>query len=131
MLTEEFTGGNINIFIPTSTNDIGPQQFAGGFFDGAFNYGTPITFPPNEWHQITITWDGTNIITYYDSAVNSTVNKAGHTSSSSSLNTYRIGRRWDNPNYVTGEIGEVLIYNRPLTSIEVSANYTVSAATYA
>jgi len=130
MVTEEYTGGFINIFIPSANGGIGADQFAGGFFNGAFNYGTAITFPLNEWHQMTTTWDGTNIITYYDSVLNSTVNAAGQTSSSSSLNPYRIGRRWDNPNYVTGEIGEVIIYSAAISSAQVAAHYASTSPTY-
>jgi hypothetical protein len=37
-------------------------------------------------------------------------------------NYYRIGRRWDLADYVTGEIGQVLIYGRALTNNEILQN---------
>lgn len=126
IVSEIFTGETINIFIPS----VNGSEFVAGFFDGSFQNSTSISFPLNEWHQMTTTWDGTNIITYFDSAVNSTVNASGHTSSSTSLNAYRIGRRWDNPNYVTGEIGEVLIYSNALSPSAVAAHYATTSSIY-
>jgi hypothetical protein len=130
MVTEEFTGGSINISILSANSGAGADQFAGGFFNSGFKLGTPITFPLNEWHQMTTTWDGTNIITYYDSVVNSTINEAGQISLSTSLNLYRIGRRWDLADYVTGEIGEVLIHSVALSPAAVAAHYASTSPTY-
>ena len=101
-------------------------QIAGGFFDGSdWRNGTPITLPLNEWHQIVTTWDGTNIKTYFDSILNSTVNYAGYVSSSSG-NYMRIGQRWDLSSFIQGEIGELLVYSRAITAEEVSNNYGIS-----
>jgi hypothetical protein len=43
---------------------------------------------------------------------------------------YRIGRRWDDPDYVTGQIGEVRIYGTPLNAAQVQHLYTTTAPTY-
>jgi hypothetical protein len=129
IVTEIFTGSVINIVIKSNDSEVTDTEFAGGFFNGGWQNGTPITFPLNEWHQMVITWNGTNIVTYYDSTPNSIVNKAGQTSSGSG-NAYVIGRRWDIPYYVTGEIGEVLIYNRALNSSEVIGNYGITSPIY-
>jgi hypothetical protein len=126
IVTEIYGGGTLNISIVA----VGQQGFAGGFYTDSFQTGTDIGFPLNEWHNMVTTWDGTNIITYYDSVVNSTINKAGQISSSSSLNAYRIGRRWDDAEYVTGEIGEVLIYSAPLSAAQVEAHYAATSPTY-
>jgi hypothetical protein len=129
LVTEYFDGGPINIAILSADSGVGAEQFACGFYNSGFNLGTPITFPLNEWHQMTTTWDGTNIKTYYDSVLNSTVDKSGAISLSS-INPYRIGRRWDNANYVRGEIGEVLIYSAPLSPAQIAAHYASTSPTY-
>jgi hypothetical protein len=129
IVTEIFTGSVINIVIKSNDSEVGDTEFAGGFYSGGWQNGTPIVFPLNEWHQMVVTWNGTNIVTYYDSTPNSTVNKAGETSSGAG-NAYVIGRRWDSPYYVTGEIGEVLIYNRALSSSEVITNYGITSPIY-
>jgi hypothetical protein len=123
IFTEVYSGGTINMAFLSGDFGIQDTQFAGGFFDGGdWRTGTPITFPLNEWHQIVTTWDGTNIKTYFDSVLNSTVNYAGSVSETSG-NYIRIGRRWDNPDFVQGELGELLVYSRALTSEEISTNY--------
>jgi hypothetical protein len=130
IVTEIFGGETLNISILTADGGVGAEEFAGGFYTGSFQIGAPIAFPLNEWHNMVTTWDGTNIITYYDSVVNSTINKAGQTSSSTSLNAYRIGRRWDDADYVTGEIGEVLIHSVALSPAAVAAHYAATSPTY-
>jgi hypothetical protein len=126
IFTEKYTGGTINMSL--LSGEYGPTntQIAGGFFNGGWRNGTPITFPLNEWHQIVTTWDGTNIKTYFDSILNSTVNRAGFVSSTSTNNYKRIGQRWDNSDFVQGEIGELLVYSRALTAEEISTNYAFS-----
>jgi len=43
-------------------------------------------------------------------------------------NGFRIGRRWDNADYVTGYVGEIRIYDKAFTIDEVSADYYRVAA---
>jgi hypothetical protein len=43
---------------------------------------------------------------------------------------YFIGKRWDNAEYIVAEIGQVLIYNRAITSTEVAQNYVVASNTF-
>lgn len=126
IFTETYGGGTINMSIFSADFTVSNTQFGGGFFDGGWKIGTPIVFPLNEWHQIVVTWDGTNIKTYFDNTLNSTVNYAGAVSESSG-NTYkRIGQRWDNSDFVQGELGELLVYSRALTAGEVSSNYALT-----
>ena len=125
IFTDRFTGGTINMAFVSADFGIQDTQFAGGFFDGSWKTGTPVTLPLNEWHQIVTTWDGTNIKTYFDSVLNSTVNYAGAVSSSSG-NYIRIGQRWDLRSFIQGELGELLVYSRALTAEEISTNYGFS-----
>ena len=129
LLSEEYTGGNINITIATSYSPADNTQLIGGFFKGGWTLGTPVTFPLNEWHSITLSWDGTYLKTYYDGSLTSNLNKSP-ASSAGGGNKYRIGRRWDNESYMIGEVGELLIYGRALTDSEVLNNYTVSLGNY-
>ena len=45
-------------------------------------------------------------------------------------NAYRIGRRWDNPDYVNGVIGELRIYNVVLTPAQVLQEYNFTLSLY-
>ena len=101
-----------------------PNSLRGSFFDGQFRYGNSFIMTYDTWKNIAITWDGTNVITYIDNSVDSTVNYSGQIASSTNNNSYRIGRRWDLAEYVTGEIGEVRIYDYALSSGQISALYT-------
>jgi Concanavalin A-like lectin/glucanases superfamily/Fibronectin type III domain len=126
IVTQNFTSDTINMVIVGNELGFGDTEFAGGFYNNAWYIGAPQIFPLNEWVNMVITWDGTFINTYINDVF---VNAALPFASSGSINanTYRIGRRWDLPSYVRGEIGEVLIYNRALTSGEISSNYSLSS----
>jgi hypothetical protein len=121
VVTEIYSGGTLNMMIEAASS---PNSLRGSFFDGQFRHGTPFVMTYDTWKNIVITWNGTNIITYIDNSVDSTINYSGNTASSTNNNAYRIGRRWDFPEYVTGEIGEVRIYDYALSSGQISALYT-------
>ena len=113
------------------------EKFVGGFFDGGNNYndGIQYTFPLNVWKNMAVTWDGTNynLKTYINGTLIDTTTYPEKISVSSGQK-YRIGHRWDQLNdpsyFVTGEIGEVLIYNRALSAEEVTHNYNITSPTY-
>jgi hypothetical protein len=128
VITELYTGGNINMALYTNGEGVPFGQFAGGFWAPGWQMGTPITLPLNEWHSIVVTWDGANINTYYDGALQGTVARAF--TSQSGGQQYRMGRRWDNNDYINSELGEILIYNRALTGSEVSQNYYNTSGGY-
>jgi len=129
-IVTQIQAGSANMFIwiyPGSP----ALSYQGGFFDGrSVSQGSSVAFPLTVWKQMVVTWNGTYLITYINSSIASSPNFSGRISGSSGQ-PYRIGRRWDAPNYVTGEIGQVLIYNRALTEEEVLYNYNVTASTYA
>jgi len=100
-------------------------NYTGGF--AAQGQGTPITIT-NAWMNIQVTWDGTNLATYIDGTLIGTT-QSGGTSQDGGV-PYRIGRMWDTPIYMVGEIGEVRIYNFPLTQAQVSADYLESYNTF-
>ena len=90
-----------------------------------------ITLPINEWVNIQVTWDGTNFITYVNGNMHGTIYKPGFASVDNG-NSYHIGRKWDHTSdpMPGGEIGEIRIYNTPLTSSQVKSVYNESAADF-
>ena len=75
------------------------------------------------------TWDGTNLKTYINGALVDTVNYSSYTATSSGLG-YRIGRRWDNADYVTGSLGELRIDGTALTAKQVEFYYSSTIQRY-
>jgi hypothetical protein len=84
--------------------------------------------PINTWTNIQSTWDGTNLSIYINGALIGRTQPGG--TSVDRGNAYRIGRRWDLADYVTGEIGEVRMYNYALTQTQVTTDYNASVATF-
>lgn len=126
IVTDNYNGGPINMAIVSQ----GATQFSGQFYNGsAWTNGTNQTFNLNQWTSMACSWDGSNFVTYINGTSVNTSNYTGRSATSSGL-PYRIGRGWDNWLYVIGEIGQVLIYNRPLTAAEVAQNYAATSNTF-
>jgi hypothetical protein len=134
-LTQLGSGGAINLMIYGNFTSVGgnagPNQVSGGFYNGAtFTNATALTVSSNIWYHLTYTWNGSVLVSYVSGTSN-----ASRTSANTASGTafrYRIGRSYD-PNsssYVTGEIGQVLIYNRALSASEVLQNYRSSYNLY-
>lgn len=130
IVSEAYTGGNyVNLAIYGGTYGATDTEFVGGFFSSAWNIGAPQTFALNTWVQMTVTWDGTDVKTYINGALVDTTNYSGQTTSSTGLG-YRIGRRWDNPDYVTGDLGEIRIDGVALTAAQVANYYATTSGDY-
>ena len=129
IITQEFTSSmNLLIGWPSGGAIVTKNTLRGGFAPPYFSLGTSITQQIGNWMNIQVTWNGTNIVTYINGALLGTVAISG-TATDGALR-YLIGRRWDGLNYVTGEIGEIRIYNFPLTQAQVTVNYNASATTF-
>ena len=83
---------------------------------------TPVAISNNTWVHIIVTWDGTNMITYLNGTQASS--SVLTVSVASGNMPWRIGRRWDSANYITGEVSEVSLYNAPMSPAQVSAMYS-------
>lgn len=116
---------NMTAYITGSGSNLAGGYLTGG---GVPRIGTAVGLLLNRWYQITYTWNGSNIITYVDGVVNSQIAQSVIPTDSGS--NYRIGRRWDLTDYVIGEIGQLLMYNRTLTQSEVIQNFIVNSNTY-
>lgn len=126
ILTGVFTGGPINYVITTNAGGgISYPNFGCGFYNGPFYFGRPFTLPANTWVNIQYTYDGTNITTYINGSSIGSVSTGGVVATGS-LDPIRLGRRWDNPEYMEGFLGEVRIYSSALSPAEVLADYNQS-----
>jgi len=130
IVTQQYQGSNINLNIGYSPENVG--GFSVGFYNVGWYTGTEfsgtITDNLNNWLNIQATWDGVNIKTYINGALIGTV-ALSSTTPDSGL-PWRIGRRWDGPDYVVGEIGEVRIYDYALTQFQVTNDYKSSVPTF-
>lgn len=118
------------------------QMYAGGNMAiniGQWNIMAPSFYGLNEgpvtpytsyttWTHFTATWSGT-IMTSYINGVFYASNAPGGTAIDGGQ-PYRIGRRWDSPDYVNGVIGELRIYNVVLTPAQVLQDYTNTLPLY-
>jgi len=130
VVTETYSGNTVNMAITTSySNDL--QTRGGTFYNGAWNFGPDFSISNNEWHNLAITYNGSQLISYKDGYPIGTV--SGSDAGSLYNNYYRIGRRWDYDcceAYIVGEIGQVLIYGRALSAVEVLQNVSSYAYNY-
>ena len=83
--------------------------------------------PPNTWHHIMCTYDGSNMRTYINGTLYNTFTQTGNIlASSTSLN---VGRSFSSEEF-PGYIPVVRIYNRGLTTTEVLKNYNAGLARF-
>jgi sugar lactone lactonase YvrE len=113
----------VNLSIGRGNNSVANNNFnVFGFYNQVNNqtsYPRSINLDTNIWVNLQLTWNGTNLSLYRDGFLLQTVVSGGV--SESSVLDYHIGYRQDvgPQGFVTGEIGEVRIFNRPLTATEV------------
>ncbi len=130
ILTEAYTGGiYVNMAIFSNSETASNTQFVGGFFDSGWYIGAPQEFATSTWVQMSVTWDGTYIKTYINGALVDTANHSGQTADSTGLG-FNIGKRWDDPDYVTGELGEIRIDGVALSAAQIQAYYNTTSANY-
>jgi len=118
ILTQIYTGGPINIWLFFWNY---PKILGGGFYDPNTSYilGTGIPTDPYSWANIHVSWNGSNLKTYVNGQLIGTTTPGAVCLDSG--NAYRIGSIWSgSSDFATGEIGEVTIYNTPLTQGQIS-----------
>jgi hypothetical protein len=106
----------------------------GGFRTGVFNAGLgsgwqytpdPINIESNVWTHIAATLDGTTMILYSNGSIVSSNAYTNYASFNSLANL--IGKRWDNAEFLSGEIGNLKIYQVALSSNEITALYNTES----
>ena len=122
----------INAFLVNSYQSGGTSNTVTGGFVASSDYrvGTSLPFNLNEWHFMCITWNGSNLRTYYDGSLSNDTSLA-YTASTTGEN-YLIGREWNylTPDYIVGEIGQIFMYNRPIEPAEVTSIFRVTRSLY-
>jgi hypothetical protein len=99
-------------------------QYTSGFNSDSWHVYTTTsnTSDANNWVQIVATYDG-NICTIYKNGINIGSGSIGSTGINSANLGYNIGKRWDQSNYCYGDYAIVKLYNRDLSSSEVTNNF--------
>jgi hypothetical protein len=105
------------------------QKYAFAFFNTSWRKGKEFNITMNTWTYMVGTWNGTNLITYVNGSVISlgTTTPGGTAAGSGSI--YSIGRD-TNGHFAIGQIGEVTIFNTPLSASQISQMYANSRGTY-
>lgn len=82
----------------------------------------PTNYYNNQWHMLTVTYNGTNAVLYYDGVA---VNSGPFTQliDIEATRKFNIGSWVNNGSGIVGDIDVVQVYNRGLTATEVSQNY--------
>ncbi|MCX6303741.1 MAG: T9SS type A sorting domain-containing protein [Bacteroidetes bacterium] len=96
------------------------QQISAGFYAGAWtSAASTVNLPLNTWTHIAATYDQTAIRIYVNGVA------AGSLPASSVLPTsteeWRIARRWDLPDYFTGRMDEIRIWNVARTQAQIQS----------
>ena len=78
-------------------------------------------FADGEWHHVAVTYDGSNITSYKDGTQNAQTSLSGHTPSTADPSyTLHAGRNTRGSTYYKGDVDDIGIYKRVLTTTEIS-----------
>jgi hypothetical protein len=129
IITEVYPGtsGTINYSLG-SLNDDNPNLETGFFTAGWNNTPAGYVLTPNNWYYIVGTYNGAEINLYVNNTLISTFSTT--TPSISSNGGIRLMRRWDNGEYWGGYLSTVGIYNKALTSGQISSIWNSEKSRY-
>lgn len=100
-----------------------------GIFSGtSWTYSSTSTLVANTWTNFVMTYDGANIVLYKNNVSTTPVEYTGTRNTTGT--GIRIGRRWDNADYFVGNIPTAKIYNKSLTSLELTQNFNALRGRY-
>jgi len=117
ILTENYIGGGLNFIIGAP----GGVVAQGGYFNGGFQLSPPFTLTPNTWYQIVTTCDASqNVSVYVNNTLISTTSTSGPQPYTSGAGI-NLMKRWDGLECWGGYLATVGIYDKPLTSGQVSS----------
>jgi len=116
------TTNAVNAFRTTGTNGL-VNYWWGNDLSGSSSLS-----PATQWFNAVATYDGTTRRIYVNSSQIASGATTGHNVTNSQIT---IGLTWPTQNeYLQGNIGQVLIYNRALSSTEIQQNYTATRARF-
>lgn len=116
------------------TNDPLTTSIKAGFFNGQWrNTTTGTAVSTGTWYHFVGTYDGTTVRLYANNSSVGTLNYVG--SADGGGLGYRVARRWDSAsndagNFISGAIPLLRVYNRALTTDEITTNYNSEKARY-
>ena len=111
-------------------NASNPNSWGGGVLESGSPFGRYITLNDNQWHMIVSRREGTTHTIYGDGITNSV---SGSVLSNPLSNTSFAFGAWSGNSTsqrLTGNISQVLIYNRALTPSEILQNYNATKGRY-
>ncbi len=126
ILTEIYVGGPINYFMGNLLGYVAQ----GGYFNGGFQASPQFNLTSNTWYNIAVTCDSSQTVKIY---INGTLISSTPTSGSqpSSSNAgIRLMRRWDDPDYWGGYLATVDIYDRAMSSSQVSSIFNTTKSRF-
>jgi len=126
ILTEIYVGGPINYFMGNLLGYVAQ----GGYFNGGFQASPQFNLTSNTWYNIAVTCDSSQTVKIY---INGTLISSTSTSGSqpSSSNAgIRLMRRWDDPDYWGGYLATVDIYDRAMSSSQVSSIFNTTKSRF-
>jgi len=116
--------------IQSNTNAKGELCFSNGVYSGAVFTG--VNTKDNQWHFMAVSWNGSNVVVYLDGVYKA---KSGNFSSNYTItlnqtNSQKIGSYFSTALPFNGTIDEVVIWNRSLSSTEISDLYNGGVGVY-
>lgn len=124
-LVEKSHGGDNTgwaVQLTTSTGILGINFAQGGAWPGASSSTDVLD---DQWHHVAATWDGSAVQFYVDAAMQGTGSLTAPANNARPLN---LGFFWGGGRSFRGQLDEVAIHNRALSSNEVAAVYAAGAA---
>ena len=121
-ITNTYVSGNYVNYTIGYTSAPWDGKIYGGFFNGTWQLpSSGFTPTTDRWYHYAVTYDGSKIIFYVDGKYYS----SGSTSTPaiSSGSGGRFMRRWDIAEYIDGNLLNAKVYNRALSSTEITQNY--------
>lgn len=133
ILTQEYPGLSSRINYSIGLNGAnGSGAYDGklnvGFYDGTWRTTSGFTPSLNVWYHVVMTYNGSTMIQYSNGVLQSSLSYAGTPTTSGGL--IRLMRRWDDVDYLDGNLSIARIYNRALSAAEVANNYNAMRGRY-
>ncbi len=131
-MVDKSTGGTSSNGYAFMCSTNGRLRFSIGAGPSVLSNNDAIIYGSGNWYQVVASFDATGLTTLYSNSVQ--VGIPATTASPLNIittNDLRVGNRATTANSAfDGQIGEVRIYNRPLTQAEVAQNYNATKSKY-
>ena len=125
ILSDMATSGSRSISIEMNNGN-----YKGSINNGGSNSNTSTAAPTGTWEQITLTYNSTDGSKLYGNADLDDNNTNTPTLDRSNHSLFNIGRQAIGDRYFNGKIANIKIYNRTLSSDEVTQNFNAKKSTF-